>query len=75
MLSYATHWNSVIFFGLDPMDDSGYSVYVFDTEIDKPSDYCVFDEIQIFLPYESVVAHWFCNIGGNKCVFYSLGIG
>ncbi len=32
--------------GIDLADDSGYSVYVVDT--DNPSDYCVFDEVHSF---------------------------
>ena len=41
------HCNSVITKGIDSTIESGYSVYVFNSN--NPSDYCVFDEVLNFL--------------------------
>ncbi len=46
LLSYAIHRKSVADNGINLQDDSGYSVYVFNTS--NPSDYCVFDEVPNF---------------------------
>ncbi len=41
------HHNSVITKGIDSTIESGYSVYVFNSN--NPSDYCIFDEVSNFL--------------------------
>ena len=46
LLSYAVHRNTAITNGIDSTIESGYSVYVFNS---NPSDYCIFDEVSSFL--------------------------